>query len=133
MFHKCAQNLLSVSQLNKSGAIVNFLPENSEIRDSGQKFPVILVVNIFKDEEICYLHSTYTESLSPWHQKLGHLNFPAVISFLRRLGIKVDRSRQNLFCRLCAQAKLIEKRFTSRYHLVRNVLGRVHSDIGGPI
>ena len=93
----CA-NLLSVSQLNKSGASISFLPEKSEIHYAGQKFSVSLVGNIFQVDEICYYHSDISDSLSLWHQKLGHLNFPAVISFLKRFGIRVDKFRQNLFC-----------------------------------
>ncbi len=68
----CA-NLLSVSQLNKSGARISFLPEKSEIHYAGQKFSVNLVGNIYQVDEICCFHSDVSDHLSLWHQKLGHL------------------------------------------------------------
>jgi hypothetical protein len=128
----CA-NLLSVSQLNKAGASVSFLPEKSEIMFSGRRFPVNLVGNIFQIDEMYCFHSNIPEELHIWHQKLGHLNFPAVISYLKRFGIQLDKRVSNLFCRTCAQAKLSERRFHSRDSVMKTILGRVHSDIGGPI
>ena len=132
--HLCA-NLLSVSQLNKAGASVSFHSAKSEILYAGQRFPVTLVGNIFQVDEICCFHSESLDDLDLWHQRLGHLNFPATITFLKRFGMekKVDKSRSNLFCSICAQAKLNEKRFSSRRQVMDRVLGRVHSDIGGPI
>lgn len=128
-------NLLSVSQLNQAGASVCFLPEKSEIRYQGRRFGVSLVSNIFQVDELCCLHSTTSDSgeLLLWHQKLGHLNLPAVTSYLKRFGIVVPKGSGNFFCRVCAQAKLAERHFKTRTQRATSVLGRVHSDIGGPL
>jgi len=47
----CA-NLLSVHQLNLSGASVCFLPNHAEIRLDGKTFPVTMIGNIFQLEEL---------------------------------------------------------------------------------
>lgn len=133
--HLCA-NLLSVSQLNKIGATVRFLPEKSEILLDGRRFPVSLVNNIFQVDDLVFCHSSmvtdHKEDLGLWHQKLGHINIPTTISYLKRFGIHPQKSG-NMFCRTCALAKLPERRFISRSDVSNKVLGRVHSDIGGPI
>ncbi len=120
----CA-NLLSVHQLNQDGASVSFHPQKAEICIAGQRFSVSTVGNIFQvDEASCYF-ATHNE-YDLWHQKLGHLNFPAVISYLKRFGIKFDRPPSS-FCRVCAEAKLKESNFVHRELRSRDA---IHSDIG---
>jgi hypothetical protein len=129
--HLCA-NLLSVSQLNRSGAGVHFLPlpQKSEIRYNGQRFGVSLVGNIFQVDEACSYLSTQNE-LDLWHQKLGHLNYPAVVAYLKRFGTKISNP-PNSFCRVCAEAKLSERKFQSRDESQMSA-GKMHSDMGGPV
>jgi hypothetical protein len=124
-------NLMSVSQLNSIGASVSFLPNMSEIRLNGQRFGVSVIGNIFQVDEVCNF-SSHENEIYLWHQKLGHLNFPAVISFLKRFGIKYELPK-NLFCRICAEAKLSEQKFRNRDDKLTVILGRLHSDMGGPI
>lgn len=127
----CA-NLLSVHELNKMGASVCFFPGNPEIRYAGQRFSVSLVGNIFQvDDVFSSFMSTHNE-LYLWHQRFGHLNFPTVVSFLKRFGVQVDKTPTR-FCQVCAQAKLAEKKFSVRHEHSSKILERVHSDIGGPI
>jgi hypothetical protein len=127
---KMCANLLSVHHLNQAGAGVFFLPEKSEIRYQGQRFSVSVVGSIFQVDEVgC--HYSQDNELDIWHQKLGHLNYPAVVSFLKRFGIKCNKPRSS-FCRVCAKAKISEHRFISRKGELGSG-GRIHSDIGGPI
>jgi hypothetical protein len=124
-------NLMSVSQLNSIGASIAFHPDKSEIRLNGQRFGVSVVGNIFQVDEVCNF-SSHENEVYLWHQKLGHLNFPSVISFLKRFGIEY-KLPTNLFCRICAEAKLCEQKFQNRTDKLTIILGRLHSDMGGPI
>ena len=127
----CA-NLLSVHQLNKIGAGISFLPEGAEIRFQGKRYPVSSFNNIFQlDEVLASFYSIYHE-LDVWHQRMGHLNFPTVISFLKRFGMTFEKP-QSPFCKICIQAKQPEKKFMRRDSYSKKPLERVHSDIGGPI
>ena len=126
----CA-NLLSVHQLNLSGASVCFLPNHAEIRLDGKTFPVTMIGNIFQLEELCCA-SIHTDDLQIWHQRLGHLHYDAVVLYLRRFGIECSKV-SDAPCKVCIQAKLCEKKFKSRSHYSQNKLERIHSDIGGPI
>lgn len=120
----CA-NLLSVHQLNQDGASVSFHPQKAEICYAGQRFSVSTVGNIFQVDEASCFFATQNE-YDLWHQKLGHLNFPAVIAFLKRFGITFDKPPSS-FCRICAEAKLSESKFIHRELCSRDA---IHSDIG---
>jgi len=68
-----------------------------------------------------------------WHQRLGHLHYDAVVLYLRRFGIECSKV-SDATCKVCIQAKRCEKKFKSKSsHYSKNKLGRIHSDIGGPI
>lgn len=128
----CA-NLLSVSELNRRGAGVHFLPtpQKSEIRFNGERFGVSLVGNLYQvDEACCYLSTENIADL--WHQRLGHLNFPAVVSYyLKRFGINISQPNSS-FCRICAEATIRQRNYKLRNSLDL-ISGKVHSDIGGPV
>jgi len=130
----CA-NLLSVHQLNQSGASVCFRPTESQITYGGRRFKISMQDQIFVlgAEECCYLSATSVPEnpLNLWHQKLGHLNYPATASFIQRFGISVPKS-SSIFCRICAEAKLVEKKFKSRKDYATTPLYRLHSDLCGP-
>jgi hypothetical protein len=128
--HLCA-NLISVSQLLEIGAFVTFLPNKSEIQLNGMIYPVTCKRNIFHIEEICHLTTTADNEIDLWHQKLGHLSYPTIISFLKRFGIHLKQPDQHHICKICMEGKLNEKRFQHRKNYLIQVLGRIHSDTSG--
>src|SRR3569623_1725194 len=100
--------------LNREGTDVLFLhiPLKSEIRRNGQKFGLSLVGNIYQVDEVSAFLATQNIA-DLWHQRLGHLNYPVTISFLKRHGISVPQTNSN-FCRVCAEAKIYQRNYRRR-------------------
>ena len=145
-------NLFSVSKATKCGMKVDFDEHQCRIiqKSTGTTTAVgILDHGLYKltgmkpldDEGTEWDHASLADgkeqSLSTWHQRLGHLG----VRNVKRLansdmvkGIKIKGSLEEDFCEGCARGK------AHRHPILRNdgpgsseILGLIHSDLGGPM
>ena len=92
--------------------------------------------NILKS--ICPTYADHDQIINTWHKRLGHINIIPLISYLNTLGIHIsDQSIKKFMqhkCKTCLLSKYnrhIHK--TSINPIQYDVLGRIHSDLGGPL
>lgn len=133
-----ATNLLSVSQLCRSGYSVNFSEKTCEIhRDKELLATADLVDNVYrlnfntssKKIEKCYLATANT-----WHRRLGHINFKdlqkmsnGVVDGLICKG-KIERED----CITCCEGKQTRLPFHTGTR-AKGLLEVVHADLCGPM
>ena len=85
------------------------------------------------------LRSTGVESLSIWHQRLGHVNYQTILKMVSvgcTLGLNSfndQKERLPSCCRGCILGKMHRNSFPSGRHRASSVGELVHTDVCGPI
>lgn len=134
-------NLLSVPQLLETGFDAIFrCNAQSYIETSGCRIPIIkhgkllkldlqneeLINNMEVDEEV--------KVLTEWHIRLGHIDQLVLRQYLIKKGKLPEKCKAKIaFCNVCAEAKLTQKKSERRLVYAQEILGRLHTDINGPL
>ena len=78
-------------------------------------------------------NSSSTYSLSTWHKRLGHINFPSLKTFLRRLGIAFNDDSNGHLCDSCQRAKAAKVYNREPQKRAQRPYQFIHTDLVGPI
>jgi transposase InsO family protein len=134
-------NLLSVPQLMDSGINTHLMAETESYIESKEgRIPVIrhgklLKLDLTSEEQVNSMEvEEQRKILQEWHVRIGHIDQHVLRRFLiLKDKLPKDSKAEIPFCKVCAMAKLIQRRSEKRQVFSKHVLGRLHSDITGPL
>lgn len=135
-------NLVSVSQLIRNGARVNFHDTGCEIFNKNNVLVGVadLKNNVYKlrlnNKNSTALLAAPMVTPDLWHRRLGHINsdflikMPEVVEGMPpfKLGEKIQKSN----CEVCCEAKQNRLPFPAKGSRASDVLEIIHSDVCGP-
>lgn len=135
-----ATNLISVSQIIRSGGQVRFNEEGCVIMNSkGQIVATASAVNNMYRLNMSgrgYACMSDVEEKDPylWHQRMGHLNFHSLSKMTENTDHVIFPNKiEDLTCVTCKEGKQTRLPFKSKGSRASNILDLVHSDICGPM
>lgn len=131
-------NLLSVSQLIKSGNNVLFTSDGCEVYNSNNILvaSAVLTNGVYKLRVPDSIVVNMTVSGSTWHRRMGHLNskyLNKMTSAVEGMNLqeKVDLDKSS--CKVCCEGKQCRLPFTKEGSRSEEILQLVHTDISGPM
>lgn len=134
-----ATNLISVSQIVRSGGQVRFNQNGCAIINRGQIVATASIINNMyrlnmPGRGYACMSDVDAEDIYLWHQRMGHLNFNS----LKKMSDNVDHvifseKSENLSCITCKEGKQTRLPFKSECKRAQTPLQLVHSDICGPM
>lgn len=135
---KLSVNLISVSQLIKSGCSINFDPNGCTICNLSDTVIKAKDVGGAYKLETCSLRANLSISTVTWHQRLGHLSGNNMK--LLRQGLANDISFQedpckDVACEVCLKGKQARFPFASNPEksVAAKRLDLIHTDLCGPL
>lgn len=130
---KISVNLLSVSQIVKSGFTVVFdingvqICKGNTTVASRQLFGNMFKMNVKMNEFAGAANTTRNQDLVLWHRRMAHVNFATLRSLLN-IQVKSD-----LQCVVCAEGKHARKSFNNVATRATGILDLVHTEVCGPM
>lgn len=131
-------NLLSVSQLTKSGCKVEFTDTGCNIYNVNKNLVATakLTNNMYKLNTVTgNAYAVINKSdLTTWHKRMGHLNMADVKRLeLCAEGISISNKENNTICIPCCEAKQTRLPFPSSGSRANALLEIIHTDLCGPM
>ena len=134
-------NLMSVSQLGKTGKTTEFSGSGCKIKSksgtvvaSARSVGNLYYLNIAQCEQVHVVDQTKEDV---WHRRYGHLNVQSLRKLARENlveGFTYDMNKEISFCEPCAAGKHHRSKFpSSDSKRCQEVLGLIHSDVCGKI
>ena len=146
------RNLISVSQLTKTGAKVKFDDLGCSVAASdgreafrARKEGGLYLFSPQKSEKansataesrVTFTRSLESSNLQLWHQRLGHLNTDSIKKLAKiSVGLHLDDPNKDLgICETCAIGKITRSSFPKgKATRASELLGIIHSDVCGPM
>lgn len=135
-----ATNLLSVSQIIRSGGQVRFDKTGCVIMNNGNQIVATasIINNMYRlnmpGGGYACMSDVEENDIFLWHQRMGHLNFNS----LKKMSDNTDHvtfsaKSENLTCVTCKEGKQTRLPFRSEGNKAKGLLQLVHSDICGPM
>lgn len=128
-------NLLSVSQLTKSGCRVEFTNTGCDIYNVNKNLVATakLINNMYKLNVVSGNAYVATD-LTTWHKRMAHLN----IADVKRLplcteGVTISDKEVNTVCIPCCEAKQTRLPFPHSGSRANGLLDIIHTDLCGPM
>lgn len=128
-------NLLSVSQLTKSGCKVEFTNTGCNIYNANKNLVATarLIDNMYKLNVVSGNAYAVTD-LSIWHKRMGHLNMADVKRLpLCAEGVTISDKEVNTVCIPCCEAKQTRLPFPNSGSRANALLDIIHTDLCGPM
>lgn len=132
---KLTTNLLSVSQLTKSGCKVEFTNTGCNIYNGNKNLVATarLIDNMYKLNVVSGNAYAVTD-LTTWHKRMGHLNMADVKRLpLCTEGVTISGKEVNTVCIPCCEAKQTRLPFPNSGSRANALLDIIHTDLCGPM
>lgn len=129
-------NLLSVSQLTKSGCKVDFSSTGCKIYNVKKILvaTATLIDNMYKLNTVKAGSACTATDLNTWHKRMGHLNMDDVKRLpLCAEGVNICNKEVNTVCIPCCKAKQTRLPFPNSGSRANGLLEIIHTDLCGPM
>ncbi|CAK9816532.1 Retrovirus-related Pol polyprotein from transposon TNT 1-94, partial [Anthophora quadrimaculata] len=135
-----ATNLLSVSQIIRSGGQVRFGKTGCVIMNNKEQIVATanIINNMYRlnmpEKGYACMSDVEERDIFLWHQRMGHLNFNSLKKMPENTNcVTFSRKLENVTCVTCKQGKQARLPFKSEGNKAKVTLQLVHSDICGPM
>lgn len=131
-------NLLSVSQLIKSGNNVQFTSDGCEVYNVNHELvaTAVLINGVYKLRVPDSIVVNFTVPGSTWHRRLGHVNskyLNKMTSAVEGMNLKEKVDLDKSSCTICCEGKQCRLPFTKEGSRSKELLQLIHTDICGPM